>query len=49
MQVAMEFQKKSGVWLGSKLAITALALFVKGEVFSTGFVSILFSSLAIIL
>ena len=48
-RTAMEFRKKTGVWLGSKLAITALALLANGEVFSTGSISVFFSSLAIIL
>jgi len=35
--------------LGNKLAITAFALLSKGEVFSAGFLSVFFSSLARIL
>ena len=48
-RTAMEFRKKTGVWLENKLAITALALLARGEVFSKGFISVFFSSLAIIL
>ena len=48
-RTVMEFRKKTGVSLGSKLAITALFLLAKGEVFSTSVISVFLSSLAIML
>ena len=50
-QARIEQQRSlaTGVSIGNKLAITAFAFFVQGEVFSAGFIFVFFSSLAIIL
>lgn len=48
-RTATEIRKKTGVQLENKHAITAFAFLEKGEVFPAGFLSVFFSSLAIIL